>query len=293
MTQRVDWIAVDWETLQLWLMGGDGAVIEERRADPGFSAVDDHQAALLDVIGDRLTPRVATQVIACGMAAAPLMAVPCRPGDVAGAARPAVADPRLAMIALPGLSQSAPADLMLGDATRIAGYLSADPDFDGILCLPGPVTRWAHVSAGEVVSFRSFMTADLIALLAARPPLRQAVASGGLDPQTFGATVSHAMARPSAVAGDLFGIAAAGLLGQSDPVAGRSRLWGLLIGIELAAARPYWLGQDVVIVGTDELADAYATALEQQGLVVRRADPNRATLGGLIAAHAALNDPAR
>ena len=44
-----------------------------------------------------------------------------------------------------------------------------------------------------------------------------------------------------------------------------------LIGAELAAAKPYWLGQNIALLGASPLADVYAQALAAQGLPVERA----------------------
>ena len=54
---------------------------------------------------------------------------------------------------------------MRGEETQIAGALALLPDFDGVFCLPGTHSKWAHVSAGEVVSFQTYMTGELFALL--------------------------------------------------------------------------------------------------------------------------------
>ena len=60
--------------------------------------------------------------------------------------------------------------------------------------------------------------------------------------------------------------------------------------MELAAARPYWLGQNVAVLGADGIADAYQTALEAQSVPVLRADADRMTLEGLKAARAAMKE---
>ena len=68
-----------------------------------------------------------------GWAEAEYRAVPCPPLDPHQAIRPAVRDARLDVRILPGLSQAAPADVMRGEETQIAGYLASDPGFDGTL----------------------------------------------------------------------------------------------------------------------------------------------------------------
>lgn len=302
-----DWVAADWSasSLRLWIMGAGGQVLERRHADRVTDQITpaSPEAKLLDLIGDSLPPNRTTPVICCGTipvrqgqgwSEQPCRPVPCPPDGIDGAIHPVTDDPRLRLCILPGLCQSAPADMMHGDETRIAGWLTAHPGFDGVLCLPGAQSRWAHVSAGEVVSFRSFMTGELFRLLSSKSFLHPAVAKTGLDQIALTEAVAHAMSRPAAVAADLFSIHAQSRLTGLDPVVARSRLSGLLIGIELAAARPYWLGQDIAIIGgaagTGGLADSYATALAAQGLSTRHANAEDMTLNGLRAAHAALED---
>ncbi|HRO10439.1 2-dehydro-3-deoxygalactonokinase, partial [Amaricoccus sp.] len=72
------------------------------------------------------------------------------------------------------------------------------------------------------------------------------------------------------------------------PERARARLSGLLIGTELAGARPYWLGRDVVLIGADRLARAYRDALAAAGLAARLLDATAMTQRGLAAARALL-----
>lgn len=74
------------------------------------------------------------------------------------------------------------------------------------------------------------------------------------------------------------------------PETARARLSGLLIGIELAGARPYWLGQPVVIVGESGIAGACGAALTAQGAAVRAVNAEAMTLAGLRAARARMKD---
>lgn len=299
MTGAIDWIAADWGTshLRLWLMGRDLRVLDRIGSDRGMARLTarDYEPVLLDLIGDRLPAGRVTPVICCGTAGArqgwseaPYSAVPCRPGAWDRAVRPLTADLRLSVAILPGLSQQRPADVMRGEETQIAGFLASQPDFDGVLCLPGTHCKWVHLSAGEVVSFRSFMTGEMFGLLSSASVLRHSVAPSGTDETAFAAAVDQAISRPATVAAELFSLRAESLLAGLDPVAARARLSGLLIGIELAGARPYWLGQDIVILGTGELAEAYGAALSAQGLSPRHADAEAMTLAGLTAARTAL-----
>ena len=59
----------------------------------------------------------------------------------------------------------------------------------------------------------------------------------------------------------------------------------MLIGAELAGARAYWLGREVVLIGAPALAAAYRDALALAGLAARAVDATAMTRGGLVAAH--------
>jgi len=288
--------AVDWGTsnLRVWAFAADGREIARLSSDKGTGGLrpDEFEPALLGLIapylGDRPTP-----VLCCGMvgarqgwAEAAYASVPCAPPDAAKALQVTGSDPRLAVSILPGVMQQTPPDVMRGEETQIAGFLAQNPGFDGTLCLPGTHSKWVQVSAGEIVSFRTFMTGELFALISGQSVLRHSVGgSGGWSDAAFAAAVDDAMGSPQQVAARLFGLRAAGLVGDADPGDARAQLSGLLIGLELAGARPYWLGQDVALIGDPALTALYATALDQQAVPIRSADGGEMTLAGLQAAH--------
>ena len=285
---RVAWIAVDWGTshLRAWLMGRDGSVVERRQSDAGMGTLDrdGFEPALRALVGDALP----VPVLACGMvgsrqgwAEAPYASVPCRPPG----AGEAVQVPGTEVRILPGVKQARPADVMRGEETQIAGYLAVNPGFDGVICLPGTHTKWVHVSAGEIVSFRTAMTGEMFALLSTRSVLRHSMGTGW-DMASFNDGVDQAISRPEALAAALFSLRAEGLLDGLDPDAARARLSGLLIGAELAAMRPYWLGRQVALIGAASLSRAYADALALQAVPCHSAGAEDMTLAGLTAAWA-------
>jgi 2-dehydro-3-deoxygalactonokinase len=253
------------------------------------------EPALLDLIAPWLGKGV-MQVVACGMVGArqgwveaPYSAVPCAPLPVCPI-RAETRDPRLAVWIVPGLKQDHPPDVMRGEETQIAGFLALNPRFDGVLCLPGTHTKWAQVSAGEVVSFQSFMTGELFALLTDHSVLRHSIASGGWDDATFAEALDDALSRPERLASRLFGIRADGLLNNTSGELARARLSGLLIGAELAAARPYWLGQAVAVIGAASIAVPYVTALSLQGVAPVQAEDGAMTRAGLTAVRRKLDE---
>ena len=300
------WIAADWGTTRLraFAMAADARVLASADSGAGMgrlSGAAAFEAALLDLVGGWLEPGTATEVVACGMvgarqgwAEAPYEAVPCPPMTAARALRVQTADPRIVVRVLPGLCQRRPADVMRGEETQIAGLMAREPRFDGTVCLPGTHTKWAHVSAGEVVSFTSFMTGEIFELLASASVLRHGIAAEGWSEADFAEAVEDGLARPEQLAARLFRLRAEALLDGLDPERARARLSGLLIGAELAAARPHWLGREVVLVGAPAMAGAYRAALALCGVQARLADATEMTLAGLAAARAGLaNDGVR
>ncbi|APX12035.1 2-dehydro-3-deoxygalactonokinase [Tateyamaria omphalii] len=285
----VAWIAVDWGTshVRAWLMRADGTVLDRRSSAQGMGSLDraGFEPALRALVGDALP----APVLACGMvgsrqgwAEAPYAAVPCAPPSAAEAVRVTGTD--LDVRILPGVKQVKPADVMRGEETQIAGFLAMSPGFDGVICLPGTHTKWAHVSAGEIVSFRTAMTGEMFALLSEQSVLRHSVGDGW-DADSFAAGVDQSLSRPEGLAAALFSLRAEGLLDGLPGDAARARLSGLLVGAELAAMRPYWLGQQVALIGAEALSSAYAEALKTQGVPSQMADAEEMTLAGLTAAY--------
>lgn len=292
---KPDWIAVDWGTtnLRAWAMGADHQILGHAESGEGMGSLtrEGFEPALLRLVEPWLAEGRRVPVLACGMVGARqgwieagYAAVPCAPAGQRKLSAPEVADPRIRVGILPGLSQDKPADVMRGEETQIAGFLGSDPAFDGVVTLPGTHTKWAQISAGEVVSFQTFMTGEMFGLLSTQSVLRHGMAEGGWDAAAFAAGVNKAMARPERLASHLFGIRAEGLLHRLSGAAARAQLSGLLIGTELAAARPYWLGQRVVLIGAKSLCDAYLAALQAQGVDATWRDAEGMTLAGLVAA---------
>lgn len=294
-----DWVAVDWGTthLRAWAMAEDGTALAEARSDDGMARLsrDGFEPALLKLIEPWLGAAT-MEVLACGMvgsrqgwAEAPYVPVPAKPSALSPVPVE-TADGRLRVSILPGLKQEAPPDVMRGEETQIAGFLAAAPGFDGVLCLPGTHAKWIQISAGEVVSFRTFMTGELFDLLSTRSVLRHSIAPGGSEGDAFAEAVEETLSKPEVLAHKLFSIRAAHLLKGTAGEIGRARLSGYLIGAELAASRPYWLGQDIVVAGASALAAAYAAALKAQGVTVRTADADPLTRLGLMRARAAMKE---
>ena len=151
-------------------------------------------------------------------------------------------------------------------------------------CESSPCTSSRVLSAGEIVSFQTCMTGETFALLSRHSVLRHSMPGEDWDGAAFADAVTDAMTAPQRFSARLFALRAETLLAGLVPGAARARLSGLLIGMELAATKPYWLGRDVVIVGAPGLAPLYAAALAGAGVAARTAASDGITLAGLARA---------
>ncbi|THF69691.1 MAG: 2-dehydro-3-deoxygalactonokinase [Sulfitobacter sp. SK025] len=134
--------------------------------------------------------------------------------------------------------------LMQGSATAISGFLTGTPDFDGVVCTVSKNAHWSHISAGEVVSFQSFLTPELAGQLTFGPAQKNSPGPGDLDEPVFDIAVDEIMTRPERFAASLAQISAGAALKEISPTAGYSQLVGGLIGMELSGlARIGWVGR--------------------------------------------------
>jgi len=295
MSAGAEWIAVDWGTtlLRVWAMRGD-EVMGAAGSDRGMATVarGGFEAVLMELAGHWIVDGPVDAII-CGMAGArqgwieaPYATVPASPRSAPPIRAPAN-DPRLCAHVLGGLKQADPADVMRGEETQIAGFLSLNQNWDGMICLPGTHSKWAHISANKVTGFRTFMTGELFDLLGRSSILRHS-ASEGWDDGAFAEGLDDSLSDPESLTTRLFGIRARNLLDEKTAAVGRARLSGLLIGVELAAMRRWWQDRPLAVIGAPDMADLYARALECQGVRAAVESGREMALAGLKAAYRSL-----
>lgn len=167
---------------------------------------------------------------------------------------------------LPALEQTSPPDIIAASVRLwIAGALASRPHWDGVICATqGDVTHWIHISADEAVSAQTVLTPRLVDALGG-------AASADTD------ALADTLSRPERLAAHLR---------QAEIKGDRAALTGHLLGAELAATRPYWLGQEVLVISATPAPHmaalaaqgAPATALAPDDLV----GPGLAALGGAL-----------
>ena len=292
-TITADWIAVDWGTsnMRAWAMSASGTVLAEATSDQGMGQLDrdGFEPALLAAIGEWINGP--TTVIACGMVGsrqgwieAPYATVPCATLPE-GLVQAPTKHHDLTVHVIPGVKQMNPADVMRGEETQISGFLARNTGWDGVICLPGTHTKWVHISADEVVSFQTFMTGELFQTIATQTVLRHSITPKGWDDAAFAEGLEMSLSRPERLAARLFSLRANSLLNDVSGDAARAQLSGLLIGAELVAAKPYWLGQQIAVIGDSGLSKLYIDALKTQAVPATQVNVAATTLAGLTAAY--------
>ena len=289
------WIAIDWgsSNLRVWALNNNNAILDSILSNDGMLglASNEFEPLLFEKISKWGVGDANIPILCCGMVGAkqgwveaPYASIPYNLMQKADNVKVRCSDHRLNVRILGGLRQDNPADVMRGEETQIRGFLSIFSNFDGIICLPGTHTKWVHVSAGEVISFRTFMSGELFDLLSKYSVLKHSVKSDGWDDEEFKSAVSESISNPQKIFSDFFKLRADHLLKQVEQSELRSKLSGYIIGAELAGAKPYWLGQNVVILGNNNLSKIYKTALEGQGIFAQQIDATECTLNGLAQA---------
>ena len=290
-------VVVDWGTssFRSWLMS-DGETLAESRGGEGMlhcaaAGAGGFAAVLRDHLA-RLGAAAEAPVLICGMAGArqgwveaPYLKTPTRLDALhEGAIRvDAPGDIRI----LPGIAQARAEqpDVMRGEETQLLGV--TEPDFSGLVCIPGTHSKWVRIEDGQVVEFSTYMTGELFSVIAQHSILLHAVeaAASPADSQAFRDGLARALAAPTALTASLFRLRAAQLLGFEQRTDGAARLSGLLIGTEIAdAQRRHGSLRSVRLIAAGALGLLYESALGAQGLDVTTVDAEQASRLGLAKA---------
>ena len=296
-----DWIAVDWGTsnLRVWLMNSDGVAFSKASSKKGMGKLsqDEFEPALLELIEPYISDFRVVPVVCAGMVGArqgwmeaPYSTAPCPPPGWDGAIKVSGTDRRLDVRILPGVMQLHPANVMRGEETQILGFLYDKKDFDGVVCLPGTHTKWVNISKREILNFATSMTGELFELLTNQSVLRHGMDTRKWDEQEFVGAVDETITHPTKFNLALFSLRAELLLNEMTCERARSRLSGLLIGMELASTEHFWRDQNVVFIGEPELCARYRRALDRLGAASKFIDGSELILAGFIAARPNIAD---
>jgi 2-dehydro-3-deoxygalactonokinase len=287
-------IALDWGTtsLRAWLVGADGAVLDQRAQPLGILNVKDSDFAGAFAAtagawrrGNPGLPALASGMIGSrqGWREAPYVACPASADAIARGLLTLDAGDGGTFAIVPGLSCEADGvpDVMRGEETQILGALEGEAG-RALFVLPGTHSKWALVEDGRVTRFASFMTGEVFAVLSRHSILGRLMEGEAIDDAAFARGL--AAGTRAGTAGSLlhrvFAARTLGLFAREAPTALRGYLSGLLIGAEVAEGLALAAGLAPTIIGEPALAALYAKALAQTGTDAR-VGPADAALRGL------------
>jgi 2-dehydro-3-deoxygalactonokinase len=278
------------------LLDGNGRVLAETDSDDGIGSLKpgEHEAAFERLVADwPEVPAIMAGMVGSRQGWREAVYVPCPATSEAiagGILRFTTAKGRPVAI-VPGVmvrSTDRDGDVIRGEETQIVGLLSREPEFDGVVVLPGTHSKWATVIGGGIADFQTFLTGEMFGLLANHSFLRHSVKEGGeeLSAQPdfalgLGRTVIDGLPFLAAI----FSVRARQLLDGVPPEHNLAYLSGLVIGGEIAAARDsgrLWQGRTLRIIGSRSLARAYARAFELTGYEAEALDGADLVVAGLL-----------
>lgn len=295
----VSFVAVDWGTtsFRLWALATDDTVVAKTSGPFGMSSLKRSDfGTVLEESLNNLGIGTEVPVVICGMAGAaqgwceaPYLRAPTNL-DTLGSYAVKVRGISRDVHILPGVMQTKPANVMRGEETQIMGFLSSNPDFEGIVCLPGTHAKWVKVENNQIVEFTTCMTGEMFSLMSNSSVLQHSMIVEGWDENAFLEAVETAVHSPHLISASFFDLRAEMLLENLSAAAARARLSGLLIGFELAATRSLWNPFSVVLIGAEPLCKNYAQALDTQGVTVQIVNNSQMTLAGLAAANRTIRE---
>ena len=303
MATAPELIALDWgtSTLRAYLLSAAGAVLDTRRAARGIRDLRGAAAfeqAFAEVAGDWLERHPRLRAVAGGMVGsaqgwleAPYVRAPA---DVRALAAHAVRvrsglGPEI--LIAPGVlfepSDRAP-DVMRGEEIQIAGAIAAEPELArrSYFVLPGTHSKWVLVEEGRIVSFATYITGELYAVLREHSILGRLMSAGEAHSE-MALEMGLAAARessPGELPRQLFAVRSLGLAGRLPATALADYLSGLLVGHELVAALASSraardAGAPLVLIGDADLRRRYVRALRSFGTAPQAELDNTAPRG--------------
>jgi 2-dehydro-3-deoxygalactonokinase len=298
-------IGLDWGTSSLrgYLLAADGGVIDsvvkpwgiQHLPAGGFAGAFHEVVAAWRGRDQAVTslPVVAAGMVGSRQGWREVPYVDC-PADAGAIARGLFAfDSEVGRIHLvPGVIQRGPLpNVLRGEETQILGALAREPALaaESLIVLPGTHSKWVRVRGGQIISFDTYMTGELFAVLREHSLLGKPAREVGGDAISAGAKAAAfarglAVARESGaegVSGRLFTTRSFYLTGELPPAATLDYLSGLLVGEEIRSAIAAHRGQPlpaIVLIG-----DAALCGRDQEAVATFDVTPAR-VLGDSAAA---------
>ena len=264
------WIAVDWGTssFRAYLIKDD-VVSDTIETNDGMKFVKDNnfENTFIDLIEKWLIKDKKIDVLASGMVGArqgwveaPYQKAPCNLNNI-NYISPVLTDNRISLKIFSGISQNDPPDVMRGEETQIAGFLTNNKNFKGSICLPGTHSKWIKINKNSLEIFRTFMTGELFEIISKNSVLSHSMISDNLEKAEILNSANKIMNKPELFANALFQLRADDLINSKGAIIYRSRLSGYLLALELVGSLEFWKNNDIVLIGNVDLIELYENVL--------------------------------
>jgi 2-dehydro-3-deoxygalactonokinase len=268
-------IVLDWGTtnVRLALLDKRGSVVEERRGESGVGSYSQTQfASHFDKLtnGWPMVPAIAAGMVGSrqGWQEASYLPCPASTHDLAKGVRHFTHDNRPILI-VPGLAldDGQRFDVMRGEESQIAGFLTTSPDFSGTLLMPGTHSKWVRIEDARIVSFHTYMTGEVFEAISQHTILRHSLSDEPGDSPHFHQKVQELAANAASSEGALFGLRARHLQQDCSPQQLHQELSAILIMAELRAGQAdgFDLADEVTLIGSGGLTSLYKDALAALG----------------------------
>lgn len=290
MSQSIFWIGVDWGIthLRCYALDEEGNLLDSASSKDGISKIKDakFEEALLTVIDPWLESGKVTPILTCGMVGSrngwietPFQKTPCKPCDFEQFVKITGNDSRIKIYVIPGVANLKQIDLMRSEETQLAGLL-CNMD-SAIVCLPGTHSKWVQIKDGRIEKFSTFITGELFDLISNKSMIRYSVNKDGWDNNAFTEGVLSGFKTPELLSNSFFKLRADDLMNSIDRAFLRSKLSGLIIGLELGGAKEYLKQQNVQLIGEPVLNNLYSIALNLLKVETSTHSASQITLSGL------------
>lgn len=291
-------IGGDWGTTQLRLfLCDDQSRVLDQVDGPGANRVCGAFEKALDTLKRAWTDRhgelpiVLSGMVGSSMGWVQTQYLPCpvRPEQIAHGCI-GLRSGRIQIV--PGLSCRNPLgspDFMRGEETQVLGALELEPALQQgrhLLCLPGTHTKWVILEDGQVQEFLTVPTGEIFASLCSQTTLVPNNAKSETDTSAFVRGVARIHQHPQAqLLHKIFECRSLRLSGELAPGETASYLSGMLISSDVSGAVKLLASPDtnpnVVVIGSAQLNQLYATALRAQEREFRVVDGSGASVAGL------------
>jgi 2-dehydro-3-deoxygalactonokinase len=215
-----------------------------------------------------------------GWIEAPYQKAPCNLNNI-DYISPVLTDNRISLKIFSGISQNDPPDVMRGEETQIAGFLTNNNNFKGSICLPGTHSKWIKINKNSLEIFRTFMTGELFEIISKNSVLSHSMISDNLEKAEILNSANKIMNKPELFANALFQLRADDLINSKGAIIYRSRLSGYLLAMELIGSLEFWKNNDIVLIGNVDLIELYENVLIKKVYSIQKFNSEDMVLKGL------------